>query len=106
MDTKTAKIIRQSEEVKAMVQSNGWGEVKAMIFEKIMALNDITSLSEADPSKLMIIIAAKQEAVKILIEWLNEVEGMAKNSDYLKKQFLEKQKEDFIITFNTSNQGE
>jgi hypothetical protein len=104
MDKETAKQIRISDEVKQMTKSSGWGEVKRMIFDKIMELNDITSLAEADPTKLMIIIAAKQEAVKILLEWLNSVEGIAKNSDFLKKQFLEKQKADFIIKFDNSEQ--
>ena len=105
MDKQTAKKIRQSEEIKNMVMSAGWQEAKAMIFTKIMELNDLTSLAEADPQKLMIIIAAKQEAVKILIEWLNEVEGIAKNSDYLKKQFLEQKRDEFMITFDNSEQG-
>ena len=106
IDKQTARKIKQSDDIKNMTLSDGWREVKAMIFTRIMELNDITSLAEADPQKLMIIIAAKQEAVKILLEWLNEVEGIAKNSDYLKKQFLEQQKEDFLIQFDNSEQGD
>ena len=101
IDAETAKQLRVSDNIKRLTKSDGWTEVKMMIFNKIMELNDITTLVEIDPSKLMIIIAAKQEAVKILVEWLNEVEGIAKNSDFLKKQFLEKQTEDFIMKYES-----
>ena len=104
MDKETAKQITRTSEIAETVKSHGWGEVKMMLFDKIMELNDITTLAEADPSKLMIIIAAKQEAVKILMEWLNDVEGIAKSSDFLRKQFLEKQKADFIMKFDDSGQ--
>jgi hypothetical protein len=102
MDEETKKVIRESEELSNMCKSIGWGIARERIFLKIMELNDITTITEIDPQKLMVIIAAKQEAVKILFEWLSEIEGVAKNAKELRKQFLDKQKEDFISRFGDS----
>lgn len=104
IDKETAKLLSDDEEISAMTKSLGWGLVREKIFMKIMELNDITTITEIDPQRLMIVIAAKQEAVKILFEWLNEIEGIAKTSKQLRDQFIQKQKEDFIMHFETSGQ--
>lgn len=105
MDKKTAKQLRVSDSIKNLVQSEGWGEARSMIIDKMIELNDITNILEADPSKLMIIVAAKQEAVRILSEWLQQVEGIARNADAIKQQMHDHIKADFLIQFNDSEQG-
>lgn len=102
MDKDTKRALRESSELEHLVKSDGWAIARQKIFNKIVELNDITSITEFDPNKLIVIIAAKQEAVKILFEWLTEIEGIAKGNKDLHKQMLEQQKHDFIMTFEPS----
>jgi hypothetical protein len=69
-----------------------------------MDLNDISNLPVMEPNQLVVTIAAHKAAVEILMEWLKQVEGIAINSEYLKKQFLETYNAEFIMKFDNSEQ--
>lgn len=105
MDRNTARELTRSEEIKALVQSTGWLEVRKLLLDKMIELNDITNIEVTDPSQLVIIVRAKQEAVAILAEWLQQIEGIAKNADAIKQQMREQIQADFLIQFNDSEQG-
>lgn len=73
----------EGEELMSMCDSIGWGIAKRKLMERISDLSDILAYDEKDPEKLMLEIAANQQAVKILIEWMNDIEGeVARVQDY------------------------
>jgi len=102
MDKETGNALRDAEELKQMCTGKGWHIARHKILEKILDLSSVLNTVESDPVKLMTIIAAKQEAVKILTEWLNEVEGLARNADDMRKLFIEEQKDFYIKNFDDS----
>lgn len=94
MDKETAKIIRDGKEVRAFVESDGWSVVKDMLIKKIVDLGNILTIEDKD--NLMAEIGARQEAIKILRDWLTEVEGMSEVSKVNDTIFTEYQEKLYI----------
>ena len=102
LDKNTAKQLREADELKQLCKSDGWAIAKGKILEKILELSSILNITEQDPQKVVVLMAAKQEAVQILTEWLGEIEGIAGSADDMNKAFVEQQKNHYIKILNDS----
>lgn len=98
MDIETKKILSDAERLSELSKKEEWKLVKAIFTEKIFSLSDITSFDETEPTNLAVKIKANQEAIKILIDVLNEVEGKAQSDAHYKDQFKEIN-EDYIKSY-------
>lgn len=83
LDKETAKIEAIGSAIKDLVGSAGWAEVKKRLIKKVVNLQLITAadLQSAPEGTLTSLIAAKTTAARILLEWLQDVEGTVEQLD-------------------------
>ena len=81
LDRKTAEIMAENERISRFVEGDDWKAVKKSLIQKIV-LNDSVSTIIADvpADKLVIEIMARAQASAIVLEWLKEIEGRAKQA--------------------------
>lgn len=94
------KALADGEKINHLVQSDGWGLVKKKLIDEVMGLNDILTITEKDPQKLIMEIGARQIAIKTLLDWLRDVEGDAmkyKNNSEIFRKHVE---EEYVIIDN------
>jgi hypothetical protein len=58
-----------------MLKGNGWAIAKQRLLEKMSELSNILSIEELDPVKVMYLITANQQAIKLMIGWLQELDN-------------------------------
>lgn len=93
------KIMQENDELVLMIKSKGWKIAKKKLFEKIIELSDILVYDEKDAHKLMIEIGANQQAIKILLEWIDEIEGEVSKYNSYKNMYKEIQEEKYLKYF-------
>lgn len=99
IDQETARRIKEGTEIKEMIKSEGWILAKRMLMTEITSLSDIMRYSNTSPDTLFTEIAANQQAIKVLLEWLRKVEGLAETIDHYKQSLVETQTEEYIKRF-------
>lgn len=88
------KIIAEGQMLSDFVKSDGYTWFRRRLMDRIIHLSDIMAL----PVDRLSEVAARQIAVKSLLETLYELEGRAKQYDNNNELLLEIKKEDYIIT--------
>ena len=83
MNNDTKRVLSEAEQLEALVKSDGWAIVKRRLLEKMSEYGGILSIEEQDPIKLVQLIGANQQAIKLVISWFGEIE----NSIDLAKEF-------------------
>lgn len=83
LDTETAAIQKQGLVLKDLTKSEGWGIAKKRLIRKIGQLKMITGLDiqNATPETIIQVIASKNTAADILLEWLRDIEGTVEQHD-------------------------
>ncbi|MCK9370772.1 hypothetical protein M0R04_12755 [Candidatus Dojkabacteria bacterium] len=96
INAETQKIITEGEELKQMVNSEGWRIARQKLGAKVASLSDILLIEDVDPNKLMLQLAANQQAIKILITWLKEIEGEVIKVEEIKASFRQISEDHYI----------
>ena len=95
-DYETDKILTEGEELMHMCKGRGWDLAKRRLFEKISELSNILALTDRNPEALMLEIVGNQQAIKILLEWVQDIEGeVARTKDY-RENFDDLQKNEYL----------
>jgi hypothetical protein len=89
-DNETKKNIWEHEELARMCEGDGWRLARQRLVDKVIELSDIMELDEEDPTKLSFRLAVNREAIKILLGWLNNIEGEKANTNV--NEMLKKEK--------------
>jgi hypothetical protein len=78
MDYETQQALDKGEKLKNFVQSEVWQMVKEYLLEKLGTLNTIGTLDFNKPPEQIVLEAqTRANTVKIIYQWITEVEGMA-----------------------------
>jgi hypothetical protein len=97
LDKKTEKLLGESERLKSLIESTGWGEAKAMLVKKCALLaTDTIDTSQRTDQQIAQEIRERQSVVKMILTWLAEVEGQARTADFYAQE-IKQQKEDEIV---------
>ncbi len=83
-------VLSEKEAIALLVKSDGWNHIKKKLVHKMLDLSNIMNFDDPDPAKLMQKVAIAQETVKVLKEWLDEVEGDANLHKAYTQQFTER----------------
>lgn len=104
LDKETQKVQTKGDNVRGLTSHEGWPIVRSMLHKKVGELLSLTSdvLTQSDPNTIIQIIAAKKRAADILVQWLNDVEGIAKQAEG-NAPLLESIVYDFIINGDADN---
>ena len=79
-----------------IVAHDGWKIVRRRFTEMTLALGDIFGFREADPAKLLHEIAARQMAIELVMNWIRDVEGSARQHQ-TNSEAYEKMREESIF---------
>lgn len=77
VDAETQKLQRDGQELKNMVQSDGWKIARGRLVERMANLMNIASVDvmQADPATIVQVIGARKLAADELISFLRDIEG-------------------------------
>lgn len=100
MNDETKKVLSEAEQLVSLTKSDGWKIVKRRLLEKMAEYGGILTIEETDPVKLMQLVGANQQAIKLVISWFGEIE----NSINLAKEFKESIKDDLNKMVITSQE--
>lgn len=95
-DKDTKKVIEDGEALKAMAESQGWGIAKRKLFLKVNDLVSILGIKATNANEVMEEVASKQLASKILLDWVQEIEGDVAQYKGHKQTLEQIQDESFI----------
>lgn len=84
--------------VKDFVESEAWKHVRSLLTDKIVRLADITTLGD-DQRDILETIRSRKIAIKILGDWLNEVEGIAGAYDINQEMFRALKDEQIVVQY-------
>jgi hypothetical protein len=85
MNNETKKILSESEELSSMLKSRGWAVAKRMLLDRMADMGSLLNLEERDPVRLFQLVGAKQEAIKMVIEWINSLDNSVSWAEEYKK---------------------
>lgn len=98
MDSETEKMLSRGREMIDVVNHHGWKAVKEMLLEKVMELADVQNIDTTKtPTSIAQEIKVNNKVIKIILAWLQEVEGAANQQRYA-DDTLGKFKREIIIT--------
>lgn len=96
LDKETLNVINDGEEIKRLVESIGWQLAKKRLVERIIDLQSVMNVAGDTAETVVIDLKARRIAVDLLLEWLKDVEGTAKQHESNKDMLLKIQHESFI----------
>lgn len=81
LDIDTQKILIEGSQLKSLVGNEGWPVARAMLEAKIIDLQSIRNITATDAAEVIIDIKARTAAIDIILEWLRQVEGTARQHE-------------------------
>ena len=95
-DPATRKVLKEGELLKMLVTHDGWPIVRRKFSELVLALGDVFSIKDQDPQKVFQQIAARQIAIELVMNWIGEVEGRAKQHEFSAKAYEDMRKDAIV----------
>jgi len=105
MNNETKRKLSEAENIKNTLRSDGWKVIKDKLMTRMSELSNILMIEEQDPVKIMHLVAANQQAIKMVIGWFQDIEA----SVSLAEDFKKTMKDDInrrVITSQEDNIGE
>lgn len=81
LDIDTQKILIEGGQLKTLVGSEGWSVARDFLMQQIIDLQSIRNITATDPTEVIIDIKARTVAIDIILEWLRQVEGTARQHE-------------------------
>lgn len=95
MDEETKTVLTIQDSLKQLVEHDGWSTVRSLLMGKIIELQSIDDIDTTSPENAVRDIKARQFAGKILLDWLNEIEGTVEQTK--SNNSLLPKKESYIV---------
>jgi len=99
LDKETGVILNKGMKLREFTKSEAWGDIKGQLTEKLVALADITTLSEADPMVMLQEIKVRKLAINLVMGWVREIEGQVSQHEANETAFQAIKEESVIIQF-------
>lgn len=97
LDQDTEKQLSDSEEIRLMTQGRGWSIVRDKLNERILDLQNINNLPDADPAVMMNELKARVLASKLIFAFLKEdVYGAIEQGEASRVSVIEKKENNYI----------
>lgn len=94
-DKETAQIIRNEKNIADLCRHEAWPLLKQKFIEKIMELQSVRNIRVDLPEKMAIEMQGRLFAIDVLMEWMNDIEGTALNSNTVSNEI---KRDSYIIT--------
>lgn len=95
LDSETKKILEEGEKAMYFVKGEDWQWAKRKLLQKLSNLDSVKTLKEK--GNILVEIKARKMTIDMIIEWLDEIEGVAQQHLEQNKEILKKtETEDYI----------
>lgn len=95
MDKETQRVFREGEKAMYLVKSEDWQWAKRKLLQKLSNLDSVKTLKEK--GNIAQEIKVRKLVIDMILEWLDEIEGIAQQHLEQNKKLLEKtEEEDYI----------
>lgn len=100
MDAETAAVFAIGDKIVEVTKMPGWAAIKQKLCDKLIALDSITAipLDMPDLQKLHE-MRARQGAISLVLEWLQEIDGVAEQNKFNKTAFMDNLRRESIIKY-------
>jgi hypothetical protein len=105
MNDETKRKLSQAEQIKNTLNSDGWKIIKDKLMTRMSELSNILMIEETDPVKIMHLVAANQQAIKMVISWFQDLEASISLAEDFKRT-LKDDMNKMVITSQEDNIGE
>ncbi len=101
LDKDTAKILSDQEKIENTVNSDGWKLIKKIFIQSLNGLDSMHSFPSTGMSFEAIgrEVAARQAAIDLVLNIINQVEGLAEDSKSNRELFKDMKEESLVVTF-------
>lgn len=99
LDKETQEVLKEGEKANFLINNNDWRWAKTKLLQKLSNLDSVRTLAKITENKedIAVEIKARNMTIKMILEWLDEIEGIAKQHEANKKLLGDVQKEDYSI---------
>jgi len=95
MDPETQKVFNEGEKAHYLTKGEDWNWAKRKLLQKLSNLDSVKTLKEK--GNILQEVKVRQMTINIILEWLDEIEGVAQQHAEQNKKLLEKvEEEDYI----------
>ena len=99
LDKETSEVLNKGLRTRDFVKSEDWSAIKLELTDKLVALADITTLADADPTALLREIGVRKLAINLVMGWVREIEGKASQYEANAETFRKTKEEAVIVQF-------
>lgn len=101
LDKGTRILLREQRKVEEWVASEAWQVVKKKLLEKLVAIDSVRRLpiEQQNFDQIGRDAVTRQGAVELVLEWINDVEGIAKQSKHNRNAMEQVRNEEIIQNF-------
>lgn len=105
MDKQTTKLLHNGEELKMLVESDGWAIARKKLLDMISEVDSLTNFEREKKTNEEIVseMGARQIAVEILMNWLRDIEGSVVQYKTNAEALKENKSESYLAYFPESD---
>lgn len=97
MKDETKEILTNADQVRSMLDSNGWKIVYDKLLQRVMDLQNIYNLDMSDVNTINVQLAARKMAVETIRDWIKaDVHGFVEQQESNSQDLTEKAQTEFI----------
>lgn len=105
-DKETQKVYNEGEKAYYLTKTDDWDWAKKKLLQKLSNLDSVKTLKEENKD-IALEIRSRKQTIDIILEWLDEIEGVAQQHIQQNKELLEDvEKEDYINNQEEGEEGE
>lgn len=99
LDIETQEVFKEGEKAHFLIKGKDWQWAKRKLLQNLSNLDSVRTLEKIlkDKGDVALEIKARTMTIKMVLEWLDEIEGIAEQHKGNKEAFEDIQKEDYNI---------
>lgn len=92
LDPETQRVFKEGEKAHYLTKSEDWNWAKRKLLQKLSNLDSVKTLKKK--GNILQEVKVRQMTIKLVLEWLDEIEGIAEQHAEQNRKLLEKVEED------------
>jgi len=100
LDKETQQVYKEGEKAHYLVKNEDWQWAKRKLLQRLSNLDSVRTLKRkgSDPETIIRELEVRELAIEMILDWLDEIEGIAQQHGEQNKKLLEKvEQEDYIL---------
>lgn len=100
VDKETKKLVSEGQKIADFVNSEAWRMIRRSLYDKLMLNDSITAIDFTGSNETLIReVMARAHASRLVLQWIGEVEGRAKQASEVNDTLLKVRKESIYQYF-------